>query len=146
MEQFAFLGILEKLAPFGVPGIMAFLWWLSIKSLKDAYSAQDKANSKILEQYQKVLEMYKNDLANMSAQHAVVFKEMSNKYDNNARLVETFGVLTERYGDMAERSEKLIQNNIQCWQKAIDAIDRKSYCPYSPGAPDAPGKGERHEL
>lgn len=132
MEQFAFLGMLEKLAPFGVPGIMAFLWWLSLKSLKEAYSTQDKANSKILEQYQKVLEMYKTDLATMSAQHAVVFKEMSNKYDNNARLVEMFGVLTERYGDMAERSEKLIQTNIQCWQEAIDATKARSFCPYPP--------------
>lgn len=132
MENLAFLSTLEKLAPFGIPGIMAFLWWLSIKSLKDAYAANDKANSKILEQYQKVLEMYKNDLTAMSAQHHALFKDMSAKYDSNAHLVELFGTLTERYGEMAERADKLIQTNIQSWQKAIDAISAKSYCPYSP--------------
>jgi VIT1/CCC1 family predicted Fe2+/Mn2+ transporter len=122
MEHLAFVGVLEKLAPYGVPGIMAFLWWLSIKSLKDAYSAQDKANNKILEQYQKVLEMYKGDLAAMNGQMAQILKEMSDKYDNNARLGENFGALTQRYAERAESLERLIQVCIQCMQGATDAV------------------------
>lgn len=130
MEHLAFISVLEKLAPYGVPGIMAFLWWLSIRSLKEAYAAQDRANSKILEQYQKVLELYKTDLSNIAEQHRQISKEMSTKYDNNARLVEMFGALTERYGELAEDNKKLIQTNVQCWQQAIDAINKKAFCPY----------------
>lgn len=124
MEHLAFVGVLEKLAPYGVPGIMGFLWWLSIKSLKEAYTAQDKANTKILEQYQKVLEMYKTDLAGMNGHMSQILREMSDKYDNNARLVEMFGALTQRYAERTEYLEKLIQTNIQCWQQTIDTVNK----------------------
>ena len=130
MEGLAFVGILEKLAPYGVPGIMAFLWWLSIRSLKEAYTAQDKANTKILEEYQKVLGMYKTDLSVMGEQHRQVLREMVSKYDNNVRLVEMYGALTNRYGELAEDNKKLIQTNIQCLQQALDVLDKKAFCPY----------------
>lgn len=99
MDQLAFVSTLEKLAPFGVPGIMAFLWWLSIRSIKEAYAAQTAANDKILVQYQKVLELYKTDLACMNGQMSEILKDMSKKYDDNARLVENFGALTQRYAE-----------------------------------------------
>jgi len=124
MENLAFVSVLEKLAPYGVPGIMAFLWWLSIKSLKEAYAAQDKANIKILEHYQKVLELYKTDLAAMNGQMSVILKEMSDKYDNNVRLVENYGVLAQRYAERGEYLEKLIQANIQGMQQCTDVVDK----------------------
>lgn len=124
MEHLAFVGVLEKLAPYGVPGIMAFLWWLSIKSLKEAYAAQDRANTKILEHYQKVLELYKTDLVSMNGQMSQILKEMSDKYDNNARLVEMFGALTQRFAERSDYLEKLIQANIQCMQQAIDTVEK----------------------
>ena len=129
MEHLAFVGVLEKLAPYGVPGIMAFLWWLSIKSLKEAYAAQDKANTKILEQYQSVLGMYKTDLSAMNGQMSGILREMSDKYDANARLVELFGSLTQRFAERSEYMEKLIQTNIQCWQETIDAVTGNKFCP-----------------
>lgn len=124
MENLAFVGVLEKLAPYGVPGIMAFLWWLSIKSLKEAYAAQDKANIKILEHYQKVLELYKTDLAAMNGQMAQILREMSDKYDNNVRLVENYGTLTQRFAERGEYLEKLIQANIQSMQQCTDVVDK----------------------
>jgi hypothetical protein len=135
MENLAFVGVLEKLAPYGVPGIMAFLWWLSIRSLKEAYAAQskagkdsaeaqEKANSKILEHYQKVLELYKTDLAGMNGQMSQILKEMSDKYDNNARLVEMFGALTQRYAERGEYLERLIQANIQAMQQCTDIVEK----------------------
>jgi hypothetical protein len=130
MDHLAFISALEKLAPFGVPGIMAFLWWLSIRSLKEAYAAQDRASAKILDKYEKVLDTYKDDLSALAAQYQVALKEMREKYDNNARLVEMFGALTERYGDLAEDAKKLIQTNIQCWQEAIDMVNKRAFCPY----------------
>lgn len=124
MEHLAFVSVLEKLAPYGVPGIMAFLWWLSIKSLKEAYAAQDKANSKILEHYQTVLELYKTDLAGMNGQMSQILKEMSDKYDANARLVEMYGVLTQRYAERAESLERLIQCCFKAMQGATDAVNK----------------------
>jgi hypothetical protein len=124
MEHLAFMSTLEKLAPFGVPGLMAFLWWLSIRSLREAYSAQDKANLKILQEYQAVLGHYKSDLTAMSGQFSLVLREMSEKYDNNARLVEMFGALTQRYAERAESLERLIQVNIQAMQQCTDVVDK----------------------
>lgn len=124
MEHLAFVGVLEKLAPYGVPGIMAFLWWLSLKSLKEAYAAQDKANITILEHYQKVLELYKTDLAAMNGQMSQILKEMSEKYDNNVRLVENYGALAQRFAERGEYLEKLIQANIQSMQQATDIVGK----------------------
>lgn len=135
MDHLVFFDTLGKLAPFGVPGLMAFLWWLSIKSLKEAYAAQDKANTKILDEYQKVLGMYKTDLSNMGVQHHQAIAEMSLKYDNNAHLVEMFGRLTARYGDLAEDIKKLVQTNIQCLQQTIDGVNKRAFCPYPPEEP-----------
>lgn len=109
---------------------MAFLWWLSIKSLKEAYAAQDKANAKILDEYQKVLGMYKTDLSHIAFQHQQAQQEMSSKYENNAHLVEMFGRLTSRYGDLAEDIKKLIQTNIQCLQQTVDGVSKRGFCPY----------------
>lgn len=103
---------------------MAFLWWLSIKSLKEAYAAQDKANIKILEHYQKVLEMYKTDLSLMNEQMSQILKEMNDKYNNNVRLVENYGILTQRFAERGEYLEKLIQANIQGIQQCTDIVER----------------------
>jgi hypothetical protein len=124
MENLAFVGVLEKLAPYGVPGIMAFLWWLSIKSLKEAYAAQDKANVKILEHYQKVLELYKTDLAAMNGQMERILSQMSRKYDDNASLCSNFGILTQRFAERAESLERLVQINIQAMQQCTDVVDK----------------------
>lgn len=128
MDHLTFISILEKVGPYGVPGIMAFLWWLSIKSLKEAYATQaeiqEKANNKILEQYQKVLDAYKTDLTSMGEQHRQVLERMSRKYDDNARLVEMFGSLTQRYAERGEQLEKLVQVNIQAMQQCIDTVDK----------------------
>ncbi|MHB9075803.1 MAG: hypothetical protein ACYC6G_20060 [Desulfobaccales bacterium] len=122
MDHLAFISTLEKLAPFGVPGIMAFLWWLSIRSIKEAYAAQTAANVMILAEYQKVLSMYKADLVGMNGQMSEILKDMSKKYDDNVRLVENFGALTQRYTERAESLERLIQINYQCMQAATDAV------------------------
>lgn len=122
MEHLAFVSVLEKLAPYGVPGIMAFLWWLSIKSLKEAYATQDKANTKILEHYQKVLELYKTDLASMNGQMSKILQQMSDKYDANVILVKDNGALAQRFAERSDSLERLVQVNIQAMQECISIV------------------------
>jgi hypothetical protein len=122
MEHLAFVSVLEKLAPYGVPGIMAFLWWLSIKSLKEAYTAQDNANVKILEHYQIVLALYKTDLASMNGQMSKILQQMSDKYDANAIMVKDYGVLTQRFAERSDSLERLVQVNIQAMQQCTDVV------------------------
>lgn len=128
MDHLTFLSIMEKVGPYGVPGIMAFLWWLSIKSLKEAYAiqgmSQDNASNRIMEQYQKVLEAYKGDFTLMGTQHLQILEKMNDKYDSNVRLVEMFGSLTQRYAERGEQLEKLIHINIQAMQQCIDTVDK----------------------
>ncbi|MCX5888077.1 MAG: hypothetical protein NTY36_01330 [Deltaproteobacteria bacterium] len=128
METAAFLSALDKIAPYGVPAIMALLFFFIIRIQAAGHTqsllTQDRANGKILEQYQNVLAMYKADLAGMNGQMSQILREMSAKYDDNARLVENYGRLTERYARRAESLERIIQVNIQSMQEASDAVNK----------------------
>jgi len=133
MEPAAFLNALEKIGPYGVPGIMALLFYYIIriqaKGHTQSLGSQERAYSAAIEQHQKVLEQYKGDLSSLARDHNQAAKEMRQMYDNNARLVESFGTLMQRYAERSEYLEKLIQNNVQCWQTAIKAIEDNQFCP-----------------
>jgi hypothetical protein len=77
-----------------------------------------------LEHYQKVLELYKTDLAAMNGQMERILSQMSRKYDDNASLCSNFGILTQRFAERAESLERLVQINIQAMQQCTDVVDK----------------------
>lgn len=112
--------------------IFALLWYSTFYSQRKANSENSK---NLKETYQDVLNQYQNDLKRMSGEHLQAAKEMRQMYDNNIRLVEQVISMNERYERRGESLERLIQTNIQCWQKTIDAVSAKGYCPNSPEVP-----------
>ncbi len=133
MEFSAFVNALDKIGPYGVPGIMALLFYVIIRAQAKTHAqsleTQERAYLSALEQHQKVLEQYKGDLSTLSKENNQTAKEMRQMYDNNVKLVELYGRLLQRYAERSEYIEKLIQNNIQCWQTAIQKIDDNQFCP-----------------
>jgi hypothetical protein len=133
MEPAAFVHSLEKLGPYGVPAIMALLFYVIVrlqnKAHGQALTTQKEAYSAAIAQNQKVLEQYENNLTRLVEQQLQAAREMRAMYDSNVRLVESTISLTQRYSERSEYLEKLIQNNIQCWQTAIQAINDNQFCP-----------------
>lgn len=133
MDLAAFVSALDKVGPYGVPAIMALLFYVIVriqaKSHTQSLDTQEKAYGAALEQHQEILKQYKEDLVNLSAQHNRAAQDMRQAYDNNIVWVERVVALTERYDRRSEYLEKLIQTNIQCWQTAIQAVIDNQFCP-----------------
>lgn len=123
MEPTTFIGGLGTLAHLEglalVLSVFALLWYSTFRSQRKANS---ETNRQMQELYQKVLEQYKNDLANLSAQHLQAAKEMRQMYDNNSILVEKVVALSERFEKRGESLERLVQVNIQAMQQCTDAV------------------------
>lgn len=136
MDPAAFINALDKVGPYGVPAVMALVFYVVVRAQTKTHTqsleAQEKAYVAAIGQHQEILKQYKADLVNLSAQHNQAAREMRQAYDNNIVWVEKVVALTERYDKRSEYLEKLIQTNIQCWQQTIDAVKAKGYCPNAP--------------
>ncbi|RJR32452.1 MAG: hypothetical protein C4567_18705 [Deltaproteobacteria bacterium] len=106
--------------------VFALLWYSTFRSQRKGNAEN---NRQMKELYEKVMGEYKANRAEASAQHLQAAKEMRQMYDNNAILVEKVVALSERYEKRGEYLERLIQNNIQCWQETIDAVKSNKFCP-----------------
>jgi hypothetical protein len=105
------LGLPYVLGPalgLGLPGIILILWYFG-----------DKARGKDLRTYRedtlKILAAYKEDMA-----------AMRQMYKDNAALVKA-------YENVALSLREMVTLNTQAWQRAIDEICKRSWCPYIPG-------------
>lgn len=125
MDPTAFVGTLGTLSHLEglalVLAVIALLWYSTFRSQRKANS---EANRQMQELYEKVLDQYKNDLANLSAQHLQAAREMRQMYDNNILLVEKVVALSERFEKRGESLERIIQVNFQAMQQCIDVVDK----------------------
>ncbi len=133
MDPATFIGALEKLGPYGVPAIMALLFYVIVrlqnKTHAQGLETQEKAYNSAINQHQQILKQYEGNLTRMVEQQLQAAREMRTMYDNNSILVRDFVALTQRYAERGDYLEKLIQNNIQCWQTAVQKIDDNQFCP-----------------
>lgn len=136
MDPATFVNSLEKLGPYGVPAIMALLFYVIIrlqaKTHAQSLETQEKAYVAALAQHQSILKQYEGNLTRMVEQQLQAAREMRVMYDNNVRLVETSISLTQQFAGRTEYLERLIQTNIQSWQQTLDAVNKRAFCAYPP--------------
>ena len=125
MDPTAFVGTLSTFTHLEglalVLAVIALLWYSTFRSQRKANSA---ANQQMQELYEKVLEQYKVDLTNLSAQHLKAANEMRQMYDNNVALVENVVRMSERYERRADSLERLVHVNIQAMQQCTDVVEK----------------------
>lgn len=98
-----------------MPGIVFILWYFSTK-------ATDRT-----------LLIYREDFLAAQAKHSKEIAEIRQMYENNVKLVQDYGML-------ASDLRSVVTLNTQCWQRALDDINRNQFCPYVRLRKEAPGK------
>lgn len=115
MGEISFHQVLEAVKAFGVPGIVFILWYFSTKSNEITLRA------------------YRDDFHQAMAKHSQEIAEIRQMYENNFKLVQDYACL-------ATELRNTVVLNTQCWQKALDDINKNQYCPYVRLTKESPGK------